>query len=292
MKRCVFLILMVLLVLMSVGCSSGAKFNQTYMPKALPDQPATKIVLGAEDSRIVAGYVSQTKLTNFVSMHWLAEEAIYLNLTDSSIFVIRPVDKLALSLQGAEAEDARERIAHRVQVSLDNEGKGVIRQFAAGVLSYGGQKMVGDIIDNEQTIVVDVKTFEKRETADQPKCESVKLKGRLINGKGKVTDVAWDFDCAWVPQSLSLKKIPQLLSLVQVSPSGKYYLYGSLLYQVDKNAIVNDLLAGYSNVIAVSANPSWTKIAVLRGKGKTYWVEIFPMQFDDQVRPTKQKLDL
>lgn len=263
------------------GCASISGFNKTYMPKAVPEKPADKIVLAAEDSKVISKYISQKKLVNHVGLYWLSADTMYLNLADGAIFGINPQTKAVQELLESKAGDARRKIASRMNVEPDHEGRGIIRQFAASIFSYMGQKFAGDLTDNNHKIGVEIGTYENRNPSNNSKCETAKLKGQLINEKGKRTDVEWDYQCEWLIQSTTLKKVPQLLSTLQVSPSGKYYLYGSLLYSVDQNARVCDVLNNYSRTVAVSVNPDWTKIAVLRGKFGTYWIEIFDFQTQD-----------
>lgn len=282
MKKIRLFVLGVMVLFVVAGCASITGFNKTYMPKAVPDKPVDKIALPAEESRIVANYISQKKFVNHVGLYWLAGDTLYLNLADGAIIGINPQTKSVQELLDKDANAARQKLASKMNVEPDHEGRGIIRQFAASIFSYMGQKFTGDVTDNNQKIGVEVGTYENRNPSNNSRCETAKIRGQLINAKGKRTDVEWDYQCEWLIQSTTLKKVPQLLSTLQVSPSGKYYLYGSLLYSVDKNIRVGDLLNNYSNTLAVSVNPDWTKIAVLRGKSKAYWIEIFDFQIDDK----------
>lgn len=274
------------------GCVSTTYFNKTYMPKAVPDKPENKITMTSEDSQIVSKYLSQTRLTNHVGLYWLTEDVIYLSLADGAIFSINTQTKSIQQQQDPEANEARQRIAQKVNISQNQEGRGVVRQFAASIFSYMGQNFEGDLTDNKHRIAVEAKTYEKRDASNFSRCESMKIKGQLTNSKGRKTDVEWDYDCAWVTQSVTLIKVPQLLSGLQVSPSGKYYLFGSLLYSVDANKLMSDVLKNYPGTLAVSVNPGWSKMAVLRGTGKTYWVEFFDFQTDDKRTPSSLRIDI
>lgn len=278
MKKMKWFALGISVLILFAGCALTSSFNKTYMPAAVPDKPADKISLSADDSRVVSKYISQKTLSNYIGLFWLTTDTIYVNLEDSAIFSVNVKTKSAQELQGNEAGEARKSIAQKTDIKPDDEGRGVVRQFAASVFSYMGHKFSGDLTDNGQKIGVEIKTFENRDPSNASRCESMKLKGQLTNSKGKKTDVELDYDCAWGTQVYAFKKVPQLLSRFQVSPSGKHYLYGSRLYSVEKNVLVGDLLNNYSGTVAVSANPDWSKIAVLRGQGKSYWVEVFDLQ--------------
>ncbi len=277
---------------MVAGCASSAGFNKTYLPKAVADNPGAKIALSPEDGMLLSRYLSESKFGNHVGLYWMDENVIYLNLADSAVFGIDTAAGAARELVETKARAAREKIARKVNIAPDDDGRGVIRQYAAKVLSYMGHKFTGSVTDNGHKIGVEVKTSETRDDVNNARCASAKISGKLTGSRGKITDVEWNYSCDWVAQSVAFAKVPQLLSALQVSPSGQYYLYGTRLYNVDKNTSAGDIISNYAGMLAVSANPAWTKIAVLRGSGKTYWIEIFDFQIGDKRGPSILRFDI
>lgn len=263
------------------GCGAAVQFNRTYLPAAVPDRPAARIVFEGPEGRRIAAYARQTRIANFFDLQWLEEKGIYLNLEGDSLLVIDPVQLRVHEASDVEAVAVKQQLAQKVVVSLDQEGMGFFAEMTARFLSYSGLRFVGELRDNGHTIGVEIITDQKREEPDHVACKSMQLKGKLTSPHHGVTDVAWDFNCEWMPPAITALKVPQLLRRLRVSPSEKYYLYGSILYRVENNETVGDLLGGYPGVIAVSVNPAWTAIALLRHQDNFFCLEIFPVEFDE-----------
>jgi hypothetical protein len=282
MKRLCHSYLSVLVLLVVVGCASApAKFNETYLPNAIPDKPNELVTFEPDINKAIAQYARKPDFSNVIELFWFEANNLYLNLEGSAVYLINPSTKNVEKLNAAEREPIKAMISKKINITNTAKEAGLARKVASYLFSSLGQQYSGEIIDNNNKWQVNVETNMKRsDNADQV-CASAKLIGKLTDDKGKKLAMQWDFNCEWLPQTVADYKVPQILRRLQISPSGKYYLYGGILYRTDRSGAGVDLIANYSNVISISANPDWTKIAILRGTSNKYWIEIFNFRVAD-----------
>jgi hypothetical protein len=283
MKRLSNFILLVVILLTFGGCASTpAKFNTTYLPNAIPNNPVERIVLAPDDNDLIAKYRRKPIFSNDIGLFWLAADSLYLNLEGSGIYVVSLSTKNIKKMTPDEEKDVKQLISQKIVIdSAQKEGLlDLAVKVVSYLFSYFGQEYTGKIIDNNQEIQFYIQTAEKRGDTFEANCVSAKLRGKLTSAKGQVVNTEWDYSCDWLPQTIANKKVPQLLRKLQISPSGKYYLYENILYRLGKNGASEDLIANYPYVISLSVNPNWTKIAVLRGKGGKYWIEFFDIRIE------------
>jgi hypothetical protein len=282
MKKLCHFYLSVLVLLVIVGCASTpVKFNEIYLPNAIPNKPNERVTFQSDVNKAIAQYLRKPDFSNNIELCWLAADNLYLNLEGSGVYVINPGTKDIRKLISNEEKDILQKISQKVNIANTAKKAGLIKKVSSYLFSYLGQEYEGEIIDNNNKLQVYIQTNEKRsDDVYRVPCESAKLMGKLTNNKGNELDIQWDYNCEWLPQAIADYKVPQLLKKLNISPSGKYYLCGSILYSADKNGIKVDLMPQYPNVISISVNPEWSKIAVLRGKGGKYWIEFFDIRIE------------
>lgn len=280
MRKSVFVYFLAFIILTAGGCApSATKFNVKYLPGAVADKPQDRVTLSAGINNEIERYNSRVNIANHIELCWLSSESIYLNLDGLAIYNINPVSGDVNKLSGDERINAARTISEKINIINEAKTSGVAKKVSSYLFSSFGQHYSGEIIDNKNKLRFYIKTEMQREgNSSETDCRSALLNVTLTGARGRETEVKWNFKCDWMPQSISDYKVPQILRRVQISPAGKHYLHGSILYNAGRSEPIADLLDGYSNVISVSANPDWTKLAVLRNSGNRYWVELFNLR--------------
>lgn len=269
-------------VLLLLGCaSSHGEFNSKYLMDAVPEAPSARINFNPSQNQIIQKYLRSPRLRNDAALFWLYPDRIYLNLEGGEILSVDTADSTVSVLNAEDKAKVYRLLSQRVRIDNTAQEKGVVSQLIGSLFSFAGQQYRGEIAENGgQRLKVEIQTDETRAEVNAEataNCASAKLMGQLADGDGHSLPIQLDFSCEWLPRSLADEKVPQLLRKIQISPSGEYVFYESILYRVDAHGAEEKIITDYPNVINSTLSPDWTGIAVLRGKGKEYWIELFPL---------------
>lgn len=283
MKKGSHFYLLLLFLLIAEGCTvSPARFNETYLKTARPDQPAEQIAFQSAVNDEIENYLSKPKFSNNVELYWRDADNLYLNLEGKAVYAVYPASRDVRKLEGAEEQAAVEKMARKVNIANVAQDEGLATKITSYLFSNLGQKYTGEIFDNNNKIQVFAILKEGgRDNVTETPCESASLEGKLSGLDGRETAFKWNYNCDWLPQKIADYKVPQIFKKVYVSPSGKYYLYGSLLYDAAKKGAPVDLMSNDPGVISIAVNPAWSKIAVLRGAGHQYRIEFLDLKVED-----------
>jgi len=280
--------LLLLVLLLVEGCAvTSARFNETYMKNAVPNKPNEQLTFSNDVNKAIEQYLSKAKFSNNTELYWRDADNLYLNLEGKTIYAVHPNNKDVRKLEADEEQAAIDNMSKKVAVANISKDAGLTTKITSYLFSNLGQKYTGEIIDNDNKIQVYAEVKEGgRDNVTETPCESATLEGKLTGRDGKEIDFKWNYNCDWLPQAVADYKVPQFLKKIYVSPSGKYYLYGGLLYSAAKKGAVVNLISNYPNVLSISVNPAWSKLAILRGAYGKYWIEFFDFKVEEINRMT------
>lgn len=280
MKKQIVILLITLLAI--AGCAKEPyKFNRDYLPTAVPGKPSIQIFFEDEKNQIIGKYLNEARYSNDLWLFWLAEDTLCLKLEGTGIIAIHPSTQKVNWLQDNKRNEIEKTISEKVTISNDAAEEALYMQVLSRFISSFGQQYSGKIIDNDHILKVNAKTVEKHRDNGLSKqvCTEAKLKVKLTDVKERSSELELEYNCDWLPQPVSDIKVPQFLRRFQISPSGNYYAYGSRLYRLGRKDSHVELMSDYPHISA-SINPEWTKIALLRNKGKQYCIEVFNIEIE------------
>lgn len=292
-------------ILVIAGCASPKpKFDQTYLPNAVPGSPGKRIELAAAvNNAVKKDHLSGSNIKALpLSLYWIEDDCLLFSILSKdrhkslhSFLVSRSTGQIK-TLEDAERDALLRKLENKIIADKTGSSLAKLAEFAvtaAGALAGGrggmdltgkshrGKHFLGKLENNGNVLDIDATVGRSKWAIFSSFYDCYyeiknRQTGEMLNGKVKIEKAGKEQE-----------SLENWLKSWKISPDGRFYLIektATFIVPGTEDDTVQTLIEDYPYA-ALDISPIWDQIALLmnkedeKTKQMNYWIEFYPFSY-------------